>query len=227
MDPDTEQMKVFETATNLFELVTRESGRSWSQYTQGSEEARDDILRRHPDFPRYLIAMALGRGYGRIEGEERERYRRASLSPLRTSSGSTWNIMFEQIEQIWLGRVGQILAAVVFVMVLAWSAFWGGVHYRTLQELESSLGDRAYQACLAEARTSAELSGAANMIEEPCRRQQAMVQAKVVSIFRGYVWQEPLDNLIKGTFIWFSLCAIIAFIRFFAGEAQVLFPRLR
>jgi len=190
MDPDTEQMKVFETATDLFELVTREAGTSWSQYTRGSEEARDDILRRYPDFPRYMISMALGRGYGRVEGEERERYRRASPSPLRTSSGGIWNIMFERI---WVGRTGQIVAAVVFVMVLAWSAFWGGVHYRTLQELESSLGDRAYEACLAEARTSAELSGAANMIEEPCRRQQAMVQAKVVSIFREYVWQEPLD----------------------------------
>ena len=36
-----------------------------------------------------------------------------------------------------------------------------------------------------------------------------------------------LDNLIKGTFIWFSLCVIVAFIRFFAHEAKVLFPRLR
>ena len=88
--------------------------------------------------------------------------------------------MIVVLNTIWFGRVGQIIAAAVFVMVIAWSAFWGGVHYRALQELESSLCDCAYQACLAEARTSAGLSGAANMIEEPCRRQQATVQAKVV-----------------------------------------------
>jgi len=134
--------------------------------------------------------------------------------------------MIVALNTIWFGRVGQIIAVAVFVMVIAWSSFWGGVYYRGLQELEVSIGDRTYQACLGEARTSAELSGAANMIEEPCRRQQVMVQAKVVSIFREYVWQEPLDNLIKGTFIWFSLCVIAAAIRFFVREARVVLASL-
>ena len=134
-------------------------------------------------------------------------------------SRRAWNMM---LEQIWFGRVGQIVAAAAFVVVIAWCAFWGGGYYRSLQELEINIGDRSYQTCLAEARTAAELSGAANMIEEPCQRQQAMVQAKVVSMFVEFAWRQLLADFLEATIIWFSLCVIAATIRFFVREAQVV-----
>jgi hypothetical protein len=93
-----------------------------------------------------------------------------------------------------------------------------------LQELEINIGDRAYRACLTEAVTLAELSVAANLIEEPCHRQQTMAQAKVVSMFVEFVWRQSADFL-QGTLLWFSLCVIAAAIRFFVREAQVVLPR--
>jgi hypothetical protein len=124
------------------------------------------------------------------------------------------------LELFWFGRVGQIVAAAAFVAVIAWCAFWGGVYYRGSQELEINIGDRAYQACLAEARTAAELSGAANMIEEPCQRQQAMVQAKFVSMFVEFAWRQLLADFLEASFIWFLLCVSAAAIRFFVREAR-------
>jgi hypothetical protein len=105
-----------------------------------------------------------------------------------------------------LGRFAQIIAAATFVAVIAWRAFWGGVHYRAVQELGFNIGDRAYQACLAEARTAAQLSGAANEIEEPCRRQQEKAQAKVVSMFRDFVWQEVLADFLMGPHLVLAMC---------------------
>jgi hypothetical protein len=43
------------------------------------------------------------------------------LKPLPTS----WDMM---LKLFWFGRVGQIVAAAAFVVVIAWCAFWGGVY---------------------------------------------------------------------------------------------------
>jgi hypothetical protein len=119
-----------------------------------------------------------------------------ALCPPQRQKPGFWNDIARRVEEefnppigierilnaIWFGRFGQIVAAATFVAVIAWCAFWGRVYYKTLEELEINIGDLAYQTCLAKAQTSAELSGAANMIEEPCRRDQAIAQAKVVSL---------------------------------------------
>jgi len=135
--------------------------------------------------------------------------------------GASVSVRKMVLDTIWFGRIGQIIAAAGLAVVVMGSFLWSIQNYGILQELKIDIGDRIYQRCIAEARTSAELSGAVILDEEPlCRRDQAIAQAKVVSMFGEFVWQKPFALMIKGLLLWFSLCVIAAVVRFSVREVQ-------